>query len=61
MEQFGLTANAEDNDPSVYIHTLRTAVIGPNGELVKLYRGNEWTPEELVNVLKESVREHEEK
>jgi len=60
-EQFGLTAIAEDNDPSVYIHTLRTAVIGPNGELVKLYQGNEWTPEGLVNVLKESVREHEEK
>ena len=61
MEQFGLTANAEESDPSIYVHTLRTAVIGSNGELIKLYRGNEWTPEELVNVLKETVREYKEK
>jgi len=30
------------------IHSLRTAVIGPDGKLVKLYRQNEWKPEEIV-------------
>jgi len=30
------------------IHSLRTAVIGPDGKLVKLYRGNEWKPEEIA-------------
>lgn len=34
------------------IHSLRTAVIGPDGKLVKLYRGNEWKPEEIVADLK---------
>jgi len=30
------------------IHSLRTAVIGPDGKVIKVYRGNEWKPEELV-------------
>ena len=34
------------------IHSLRTAVIGPDGKLVKLYRGNEWKPEEILADLK---------
>jgi protein SCO1/2 len=33
------------------IHSLRTAVIGPDGKLIKLYRGNEWKPEEIVRDL----------
>ena len=34
------------------IHSLRTAVIGPDGKLFKLYRGNEWKPEEIVADLR---------
>ena len=34
------------------IHSLRTAVIGPDGRLYKLYRGNGWKPEELLADLK---------
>ena len=34
------------------IHSLRTAVIGPDGKLVKLYRGNEWKPEEVLSDLR---------
>ena len=34
------------------IHSLRTAVIGPDGKLVKLYRGNEWKPDDIVADLK---------
>ncbi len=30
------------------IHSLRTAVIGPDGKIVKVYRGNEWKPAELI-------------
>jgi protein SCO1/2 len=33
------------------IHSLRTAVIGPDGRLVKLYPGNEWKPQELIAEL----------
>ena len=33
------------------IHSLRTVVIGPDGKLFKLYRGNEWKPAEIVDDL----------
>ncbi len=33
------------------IHGLRTAIIGADGKIVKVYRGNEWKPEEIVKEL----------
>src|SRR2546421_10361409 len=42
--------DTESADEQV-IHSLRTAVIGPDGKLVKLYRGNEWKPAEIVSDL----------
>ncbi|MDQ1590114.1 MAG: hypothetical protein QOG71_741 [Pyrinomonadaceae bacterium] len=33
-------------------HSLRTAVIAPDGKLYKLYRGNEWKPAEVLNDLR---------
>lgn len=38
------------------IHSLRTAVIDPQGRLVKLYRGNEWKPTDIVTDLKSLVQ-----
>jgi protein SCO1/2 len=43
--------DTESGDEQV-IHSLRTAVIGPDGKLFKLYRGNEWKPEEITADLK---------
>jgi protein SCO1/2 len=34
------------------VHSLRTAVISPDGRLYKLYRGNDWKPEQLLADLK---------
>jgi cytochrome oxidase Cu insertion factor (SCO1/SenC/PrrC family) len=34
------------------VHNLRTAVIAPDGRLVKAYSGNMWTPAELIADLK---------
>ncbi|MFN2576882.1 MAG: SCO family protein [Pyrinomonadaceae bacterium] len=39
--------DTESGDEQV-IHSLRTAVIGPDGKLVKLYRGNDWKPSEIA-------------
>ena len=36
------------------IHSLRTAVIGPDGRIVKVYRGNEWKPEEMLKELQDA-------
>jgi protein SCO1 len=33
------------------IHSLVTAVISPDGRVVKLYRGNEWKPAEIISDL----------
>ena len=33
------------------IHSLRTAVIGLDGKIVKVYRGNEWKPEEILKEI----------
>ena len=37
------------------VHSLRTAVIGPDGRIVKVYRGNEWKPEEILKDLEAAV------
>lgn len=34
------------------IHSLRTALIGPDGRLVKLYAGNEWKPQNILEDLR---------
>ncbi|HEX8146043.1 MAG TPA: SCO family protein [Pyrinomonadaceae bacterium] len=48
-EFFGLTYKAEGDQ---VIHSLRTAVVTPDGKLLKIYRGNEWKPEEVLSDLK---------
>ena len=35
------------------IHSLRTALIGPDSRIVKIYRGNGWKPEEAVNDVRQ--------
>lgn len=49
-EWFGLTY-MEENDQIV--HSLRTAVIGPDGKFVEMYRGNEWKPSDAAEKLKQ--------
>lgn len=48
-EFFGLMYNTENGQ---LIHSLRTAVVTPDGRLYKLYRGNEWKSAEVLNDLK---------
>lgn len=35
-------------DKAEFNHALRTALVAPDGKLIKLYRGNEWQPEEVA-------------
>ena len=49
--QFGIYREADANDPSQITHSLRTAVIGADGRLVKNTSGNDWTPTELLAQL----------
>jgi protein SCO1/2 len=47
---FGLLYDREGDQ---IVHSLRTAVIAPDGRLYKIYRGNEWKPEEVVQDLRD--------
>ena len=41
-----------ESDDEQVIHSLRTVIVGPDGRVLKLYRGNEWKPEEIVSEMK---------
>lgn len=54
-QYFGLRYYQSDSGEQQVIHSLRTAVIGPDGKIVKVYRGNEWKPEEILKDLQAAV------
>jgi len=45
---FGMSYRTEKNQ---IIHSLRTAIIDANGRVFKVYRGNEWKPDQIVKDL----------
>lgn len=46
--RFGVSVARATNDPRDITHNLRTAIVNPEGKLVKVYVGNEWTPEQAL-------------
>jgi protein SCO1/2 len=46
---FGLAYQRESGQ---IIHSLVTALIGPDGRLVHIYAGNQWTPKQLLADLR---------
>jgi protein SCO1/2 len=48
--QFGLSTMAGDG--AELVHNLRTAVIGPDGRLVTILSGSDWTPDDLLGILR---------
>jgi protein SCO1/2 len=48
---FGLRYEIDDNDKTQINHSLRTAVIAPDGIVKKIFAGNEWTPDDLLREL----------
>jgi protein SCO1 len=46
--RFGVSVVRSTTDPRDITHNLRTAIIDPAGRLVKVYVGNEWTPEQVL-------------
>ena len=53
-KRFGVTIVRDSNELIDIAHSLRTAVIDAEGRLVKVYTGNEWTPDELLTYLRQS-------
>jgi protein SCO1/2 len=46
--RFGVSVSRALNDPTNITHNLRTAIIDRQGNLVRAYAGNEWTPEQVL-------------
>jgi protein SCO1 len=51
-QYFGLRYFPENDQ---IIHGLRTVIVAPDGKVAKVYTGNQWQPEEVVEELKKSV------
>jgi protein SCO1/2 len=50
--RFGVSVSRALTDARDIAHNLRTAIIGADGTLVKVYTGNDWTPEQILADLK---------
>lgn len=48
-EYFGLTYLPQNDQ---IIHSLRTVIIKPDGKIAKVYNGNDWKPEEIVEEIR---------
>ena len=51
-EYFGLTYFPEKDQ---IIHALRTVIVSPDGKVVKIYSGNEWKPDEVVDEIRRGL------
>jgi len=54
--RFGVSTIEEHDAPDTITHNLRTAVIDRRGRLVKIYSGNEWTVDGLLDDLRAQAR-----
>lgn len=52
---FGLRYEIDPNDKTQFNHSLRTAVISPDGKVTKIFPGNEWTSNDLIREMKMSI------
>ncbi|HEU4931263.1 MAG TPA: SCO family protein [Pyrinomonadaceae bacterium] len=50
-EYFGLTYFPEKDQ---IIHGLRTVIVNPDGKVAKIYTGNDWKPEEVVEEIRKN-------
>jgi protein SCO1 len=50
--RFGVSVGRALNDPRDITHNLRTAIVDAEGKLVKVYTGNDWSPDQILADLK---------
>jgi len=53
---FGLRYEVDEKDKEQFNHSLRTAVIAPDGKVAKIFAGNEWTPNDLLHELETTIK-----
>jgi len=52
---FGLRYETDQNNKTQINHSLRTAVISPDGKVTKIFAGNEWTANDLLREMKAAI------
>lgn len=52
----GLNLTLEEDEGGLIAHNLRTAVLDAKGNLAKIFVGNEWTPDDVVQEVRNQVR-----
>jgi protein SCO1 len=55
-ERFGLTVVRGAGRPEDFVHSMKTAVIGRDGRVRRIYSGADWSAEELVRELRDAAR-----
>lgn len=53
---FALRYEVDQNDKTQFSHSLRTAVIAPDGKVTKIFAGNEWTANDLIRELQAALK-----
>ena len=52
----GLNLTLQEDEGGLIAHNLRTAVLDARGNLAKIFVGNEWTPDDVVQEIRKQVR-----
>ncbi len=53
----GLGLSLSDDEGGLIAHNLRTILLDKDGRIAKVIQGNEWEPEEVVELMKKSIHE----
>lgn len=53
---FGLRYEVDQNDKTQFNHSLRTAVIAPDGKVTKIFSGGDWTTSDLLRELQTAMK-----
>ncbi|HEY0428485.1 MAG TPA: SCO family protein [Pyrinomonadaceae bacterium] len=53
---FGLRYETDSADKAQINHSLRTAVIAPDGKVTKIFAGNEWTTNDLLREIQATLK-----
>jgi protein SCO1/2 len=52
---FGVTGSRDPADSAMIVHSLATVVIDPAGKVAQIYRGNTWTPADIMARLQSVI------
>jgi protein SCO1/2 len=52
---FGLRYEVDEKDKTQFNHSLRTVVVSPEGKVTKVFSGNDWKPDDLLDEMKKTL------